>query len=53
MSGLRALKVGGRLVYTTTSLSVAENDGVIDRVLARVGPGAVEVRHPPHNFFEM
>ncbi|MBF0312715.1 MAG: RsmB/NOP family class I SAM-dependent RNA methyltransferase [Oligoflexia bacterium] len=35
ISALRALKDGGRLVYSTCALSPLENDGVISRVLAR------------------
>jgi hypothetical protein len=46
MSGLKAVKVGGLLVYSTCSIAALQNDGVIDKVLIRAG-GAVEVVH--HN----
>lgn len=34
MTALRAVRVGGRVVYATCSLETAENDGVVDQVLA-------------------
>lgn len=39
-SGLQALRPGGRLVYSTCTLSVRENERVVARVLARFAGGA-------------
>ena len=36
-AGLKALKVGGRLVYSTCSLATIQNDGVLDKVLGKAG----------------
>lgn len=36
MTALRAVKVGGRVVYSTCSIETGENDGVIDKMLAAV-----------------
>lgn len=36
MTALRAVKVGGRVVYSTCSIETAENDGVIEKMLAAV-----------------
>ncbi|KAL1631430.1 hypothetical protein SLS54_000190 [Diplodia seriata] len=36
MTALRAVKVGGRVVYSTCSIETGENDGVVERVLAAV-----------------
>ena len=36
MAALRAVKVGGKVVYATCSISPDENDGVIDRCLQAV-----------------
>jgi hypothetical protein len=36
MTGLRATKVGGRLVYATCSIEPTENDGVVEKMLATV-----------------
>ncbi len=37
LSALRALRVGGRLSYSTCSISPLQNDNVIDRLLERCG----------------
>ncbi len=42
-SALQALKPGGRLAYSTCSIAPVENDGVIDKLLEKVG-GAAAVR---------
>ncbi|PSR91987.1 S-adenosyl-L-methionine-dependent methyltransferase [Coniella lustricola] len=34
MTALRAVKVGGRVVYSTCSIETGENDGVMERMLA-------------------
>lgn len=36
MTALRAVKVGGRVVYSTCSIETGENDGVVDKVLTAV-----------------
>lgn len=36
MTALRAVKVGGRVVYSTCSIETGENDGVIEKMLAAV-----------------
>lgn len=36
MTALRAVKVGGRVVYSTCSIEIGENDGVIEKMLAAV-----------------
>lgn len=36
MTALRAVKVGGRVVYSTCSIETGENDGVIEKTLAAV-----------------
>jgi 16S rRNA C967 or C1407 C5-methylase (RsmB/RsmF family) len=37
LGGLRALKPGGRLVYSTSSLAEVENDTVVQRALQQQG----------------
>lgn len=34
MTALRAVKVGGRVVYSTCSIEMGENDGVVEKMLA-------------------
>lgn len=36
MTGLRSVKVGGYVLYATCSIEMAENDGVVEKVLALV-----------------
>lgn len=36
MTALRAVRVGGRVVYSTCSIETGENDGVVDKMLATV-----------------
>lgn len=36
MTALRAAKVGGKVVYATCSIETAENDGVVEKMLAQV-----------------
>lgn len=36
MTALKAVKVGGRVVYSTCSIETGENDGVIEKMLAAV-----------------
>lgn len=36
MTALKAVKVGGRVVYSTCSIETVENDGVIEKMLAAV-----------------
>ncbi|KAK0654474.1 5-methylcytosine rRNA methyltransferase NSUN4 [Lasiodiplodia hormozganensis] len=36
MTALRAVKVGGRVVYSTCSIETGENDGVVEKMLAAV-----------------
>lgn len=36
MTALKAVKVGGRVVYSTCSIEAGENDGVIEKMLAAV-----------------
>lgn len=36
MTALRAVKMGGRVVYSTCSIETGENDGVVDKVLVAV-----------------
>jgi 16S rRNA C967 or C1407 C5-methylase (RsmB/RsmF family) len=42
MAAVRSLKQGGRLVYSTCSLSPLQNDEVVDRLLARANGGAAD-----------
>jgi len=44
-SGLRAVKTGGQVVYSTCTLSPEEDEGVLDALLKRY-PGALEVVEP-------
>ena len=45
VSALRAVRVGGVVVYATCSICPAENDAVVRKVLSRIAPaGEVEVR---------
>ncbi|GLC43107.1 5-methylcytosine rRNA methyltransferase nsun4 [Pleodorina starrii] len=43
LAAMRALRVGGRLVYSTCSIAPLQNDQVVERLLSRCGPGAVRV----------
>ncbi|GLI58781.1 hypothetical protein VaNZ11_000537 [Volvox africanus] len=43
LAGLRALRVGGRLVYSTCSIAPLQNDDVVERLIRRCGPGVVRV----------
>ncbi len=47
LSGLAALRPGGRLVYSTCTLSVRENERVVARALARAGGDVRLVPLPP------
>ena len=37
MTALKAVRVGGKIVYATCSLSEDENDGVVEKVIAQIG----------------
>ncbi|GIL70532.1 hypothetical protein Vretifemale_1270 [Volvox reticuliferus] len=43
LAALRALRVGGRLVYSTCSIAPLQNDDVVERLIRRCGPGVVSV----------
>ncbi|MEW5304004.1 MAG: hypothetical protein WDW38_003196 [Sanguina aurantia] len=45
-AGLRALKVGGRLVFSTCSMCPLENDDVVQRVLQRFSPESLSMLPP-------
>ncbi|KXZ52945.1 hypothetical protein GPECTOR_8g32 [Gonium pectorale] len=46
LAAIRALRVGGRLVYSTCSLAPLQNDELVERLLRRCGPAAVRVLPP-------
>lgn len=43
LAALRALRMGGRLVYSTCSIAPVQNDEVVERLLRRCEPGAIRV----------
>jgi 16S rRNA C967 or C1407 C5-methylase (RsmB/RsmF family) len=43
LAALRALRVGGRLVYSTCSIAPLQNDEVVKRLLHRCGPEVAQV----------
>ncbi len=47
LAACRLLKVGGQLVYSTCSLTVDENEAVVDQVLQRLPMRVVSVAPPP------
>ncbi|KAL4433921.1 hypothetical protein ABPG75_000362 [Micractinium tetrahymenae] len=44
-AGVKALRPGGRLVYSTCSIAELENDEVIDRVLEKAGGSVAVISH--------
>eukprot|EP00047_Mylnosiga_fluctuans_P008782 m.8771 g.8771 ORF g.8771 m.8771 type:complete len:381 (-) comp2329_c0_seq1:303-1445(-) len=52
LAGLRSLRTGGRLVYSTCSLSPLENDDVVSKALRKMHGGASIVPPPPMPFGE-
>lgn len=51
VAALRAVKVGGRVVYSTCSASPLQNDNVVERALARAGTGSALVLAPGHESY--
>lgn len=45
LAAIKSLRIGGRCVYSTCSLSPYENDGVINKVIKELGPDIVQVVH--------
>ncbi len=45
-SGYRALKEGGTMIYSTCTLTVAENETVVDRAIKDLGMQACEITSP-------
>lgn len=46
ISGIKALRPGGRLVYSTCTLTPEENEGVVDQVLRKYGLELEEISLP-------
>ena len=50
ISGLKALRIGGRLVYSTCTIAPEENEGVIDQVLKKFDLELEEIKLPGIKF---